>query len=225
MRRQAYRKIYTWNPSIAYVAGLIASDGCLSKDGLHLNLTSNDLEILNTVIQILDLKVKIGQKRNGYGGLGTQIQFGDVALYDFLLEAGITPAKSKTIQKVDVPDMYYGDFLRGVFDGDGTVYGFWDPRWRSSLMYYTGFVSASRNFLEWLRRTNTRLVDTTAGQIKVATRADILTYAKADSQKIFECMYYSHNLPALSRKRMKFVDFIRSDPYASEELLGRVAER
>ncbi|MGH7241101.1 MAG: LAGLIDADG family homing endonuclease, partial [Candidatus Saccharimonadales bacterium] len=135
MRRYEYRKKYEWNPDIAYLSGLIASDGCLSNNGRHLNITSNDIEILEYVIDILDLKVKISTKKNGFGGLGSYIQFGDVALYDFFLNAGITPSKSKTILKVNVPREFYRDFLRGVFDGDGSVYGFWDRRWRSSLMY------------------------------------------------------------------------------------------
>ncbi|HLA49505.1 MAG TPA: LAGLIDADG family homing endonuclease [Candidatus Saccharimonadales bacterium] len=222
--REPYKKIYAWNPLIAYVAGLIASDGCLSNDGRHLNLTSNDLEILNIVIQILDLKVKIGQKRNGYGGFGTQIQFGDVALYDFLLKAGITPAKSKTILRVDVPDIYYGDFLRGLFDGDGTVYGYWDPRWRSSLMYYVGFISASSNFLYWISAANERLAGTSSGKISQVSRASVLRYAKSDSQKLFNLMYKNFNSPCLNRKRTKFVDFLKLDPYPDKALVARVAE-
>ncbi len=225
MRRHTYKKFYTWNPKIAYLAGVFASDGCLSNNGRHLNVTSKDLEMLENIREILDLKVKIMTKANGYGGFGNYVQFGDVALYDFLMTAGITPAKSKTISKVDVPDKFYGDFLRGVFDGDGTIYGYWDPRWRSSLMYYTGFISASKKFLEWLRITNQRLADTSLGQMKLGTRADVLAYAKTDSRKLFNLMYKDIQAPGLSRKRTKFIDFIELDPYSDKALLGRVAER
>lgn len=222
MRRHPYKKTYTWDSQVAYIAGLVASDGCLSSSGRHINVTSKDVETLENVRKILNLKVKIGTKRNGFGGFGNFIQFGDVALYDFLFQAGITPAKSKTIIKVNVPDIFYGDFLRGVFDGDGTIYGFWDPRWRSSLMYYTGFVSASKNFLGWLRQSNTRLADTTQGQMKVGARAGILTYAKSDSQKLFNLMYSDLSSPCLSRKRTKFIDFLKLDPYPDKALLARV---
>ena len=222
MRRHVYKKVYVWNPQIAYLAGLIASDGCLSNNGRHLNVTSKDIEILENVQRILDLKVKIGVKRNGFGGFGNFVQFGDVALYDFLLNAGITPAKSKTILKVDVPNQFYGDFLRGLFDGDGTVYGFWDPRWRSSLMYYTGFISASNSFLRWLSITNSEIIGTSPGKIKQNNRAQTLTYAKKDSQKLFNAMYADLNAPCLSRKRDKFIDFLKLDPYPDRESIGRV---
>lgn len=225
MRRYSYKKLYTWNPPIAYLAGLIASDGCLIKDGRHINLTSTDIGLLEEAKNILSLNCAIAKKKNGFGGYGYFIQFSDVSLYDFLQQAGITPAKSKTILKVDLPDQYYRDFLRGLFDGDGCIYGFWDKRWRSSLMYYTEFTSASVGFLDWLHSKNKELVDVTKGRIKSGVRASSLSYAKADSQKLFTFMYYDYDLPALGRKRTKFVDFIRLDPYASEELLGRVAER
>jgi hypothetical protein len=223
--RYKYKKLYAWNSQISYLAGLIAADGCLQRNGRHINVTSMDIEILEYVKSILNLSVKIGLKPNGFGGYGYQVQFGDVALYDFLLNAGITPAKSKTILKVDVPDEFYRDFLRGLFDGDGTIYGFWDPRWQNSLMYYTEFTSASIRFLNWLHIKNAQLAGVTKGRIKPGARALSLSYAKADSQRLFRFMYHENNLPTLSRKQIKFVDFIRLDPYANKELLGRVAER
>lgn len=222
MRRYVYKKSYVWNPSLAYIAGLIAADGCLIGDGRHINITSTDIDLLETAKKILSVNCAVGKKKNGFGGFGFYIQFSNVALYDFLNEAGITPAKSKTILKVGVPDIYYSDFLRGLFDGDGTIYGFWDKRWRSSLMYYTEFTSASQHFLRWLQLKNMNLIGVGEGRIKPSVRASSLSYAKQDSQKLFEFMYYDRDVPALSRKRTKFIDFLMLDPYADKELLGRV---
>ncbi len=33
-----------WTANLAYAVGLITTDGCLSKDGRHIDLTSKDLE-------------------------------------------------------------------------------------------------------------------------------------------------------------------------------------
>ena len=87
-------------------------------------------------------------------------------------------------------------------------------------MYYTEFTSASPMFLGWLHAKNIELAGITKGRIKPGLRASSLSYAKADSQKLFGFMYYKPDLPALRRKKTKFVDFIRVDPYASKELLG-----
>ena len=49
------------------------------------------------------------------------IQFGDRIFYDFLISLGITPAKSKTIASLKIPEKYFADFLRGCIDGDGDI--------------------------------------------------------------------------------------------------------
>jgi hypothetical protein len=214
MRRYSYKKDYAWNPEIAYLAGLIASDGCLINDGRHLNITSKDIEIIDHFRQILGVKSKVSIKSGQYGTTAFHLTFSNVAFYDFLLAAGLTPAKSKTIGKLILPDKYYAEFLRGYFDGDGTVYGYWDKRWRSSFMYYCEFVSASHDFLLWLQSMNSLLLGASAGKIKPGTRAFRLVYAKKDSQTLFYCMYRDKNVPLLSRKHLKFVDFIETDPYA-----------
>ena len=48
-----------WSPNFAYAIGLIATDGCLYKDGRHISLTSLDLEQLHNFNKALDIKVKI----------------------------------------------------------------------------------------------------------------------------------------------------------------------
>lgn len=224
MRRYKNKKIYSWNSEIAYIAGLFASDGCLYKDGRHLNITSKDTILLEIVRTILNLKGNYKSKISGYGKVSYYVQFSDVALYDFLYNAGIKPAKSKSIGKLDIPDNFYSDFLRGYFDGDGCVYGFWDKRWKSSLMYYTEFASASPAFLQWLKSQNTQLAHTSSGRVKKSTRVSALSYAKKDSKLLFEFMYHDMSLPSLARKRTKFIDFLEADPYASKEFLGRVLE-
>ena len=61
------------------------------------------------------------------------------------------PAKTKIISALKIPKEYFFDFLRGHFDGDGTFYSYWDPRWRSSFMFYTEFISASKKHIDWIR--------------------------------------------------------------------------
>jgi hypothetical protein len=153
----------------------------------------------------------IGTKKDGMGLPGHRIQFGDVAYYDFLLGAGLTPAKSKTIGALIIPDQFYADFLRGLYDGDGSSYGYMDPRWRSSFMFYTSFSSASPLFIKYLQQANTRLMKVSPGAIKKPKGALSLTYAKADSHKIYQFMYYAGHGPFLKRKKDKLAAFVERD--------------
>ena len=141
-----------WSPEFAYAIGLLTTDGCLSTDGRHFDFTSKDKEQLVNFMKCLGIKVKIGYKTSGYSGKKyTRIQFGDVNFYKFLLGVGLMPAKTKIISALKIPKEYFFDFLRGHFDGDGTFYSYWDPRWRSSFMFYTEFISASKKHIDWIR--------------------------------------------------------------------------
>ena len=200
-----------WSPEFAYAIGLLTTDGNLSPDGRHIDFTSKDLEQLNNFMKCTSIKVKIGFKISGFTGMKTtRIQFGDINFYKFLLSIGLTPRKSKTLGAIDIPNKYFFDFLRGHFDGDGTFYSYFDPRWKSSFMFYTEFISASKKHIDWLRgeifkRLNinghiTKSINNSAYQLK---------YAKTESLKLLSEMYYDTDVVCLSRKRTKIAKALR----------------
>jgi hypothetical protein len=210
--RYASKRTYSWSPGIAYTVGLMASDGCLQQNRRHLDLTSTDVEQLANFSKALGRDITISKKSSGSDKQAYRIQFSDVAYYDFLVSVGLTPLKSKTLAALTVPDDFYADFLRGLFDGDGTTYGYMDPRWRSSFMFYVAFCSASPIFLNYLRSANTRMIRGIGkGSIRHSTRALSLVYAKADSHKLFEYMYYGEDCISLTRKRYKLSTFVDKD--------------
>lgn len=194
-----------WSPNLAYAIGLLTTDGCLLKDGRHIDLTSKDTEQLNNFLKCLEIKAKIGLKSSGSSDrYCPRIQFGDVVFYRFLLTIGLTPAKSKTLGKVNIPNKYFFDFLRGVFDGDGTFYSYYDPRWKSSFMFYTVFISASHKHIDWLRQELDERLKI-KGHITYDKKSTTchLKYAKSESLKVLRKMYYSKKIVCLERKRLK----------------------
>lgn len=110
------------------------------------------------------------------------------------------------------PRKYFFDFLRGSFDGDGSIYSYWDPRWKSSFMFYLQFTSASRDHLEWLRHTIRQRLDI-FGSIKRGKAAHQLTYAKNSARKILKSMYHRENVSALERKREKVKMILEIDAH------------
>lgn len=196
---------------MAYTVGLVASDGCLQKDGRHIDLTSKDRDQLINFSLALGRDLKISKKLSGQGKSAYRVQFGDVVYYDFLLGAGLTPAKSKTIRALTIPDEFYADFLLGLFDGDGSCYGYMDRRWQSSFMFYTSFASASLPFVQYLQQNNRRLIGTSQGSIRWSKRAFSLVYAKMDSHLLFKYIYYQGHITSLSRKKIKLENFVRKD--------------
>jgi len=49
-------KDYQWTSELAYVIGLITTDGCLSPNGRHLTFTSCDKQLIETFKKCLELK-------------------------------------------------------------------------------------------------------------------------------------------------------------------------
>lgn len=199
------RKIILWCGDVAYAVGLLVTDGCLSSDGRHIDLTSKDIEQLENFKKCLGLHAPISYKVSGYTGKKiTRVQFSDVVLYRFLLDIGLTPAKTKSLGKINIPDAFFFDFLRGHHDGDGSFYSYWDPRWKSSFMFYTTFTSSSKEHLIWLQRKIKKLSNV-EGTINGAKNRSCyqLRYAKKDSLKILHRMYHKGNIKFLSRKHLK----------------------
>lgn len=194
-----------WTSDFAYALGLLATDGSLSADGRHFDLTSKDKEQLINFMKCLDIKVKIGHKTSGYSGKKTtRIQFGSVKLYRFLLGIGFTPAKTKTIGILDISQKYFFDFLRGHLDGDGCFYSYWDKRWKNSFMFYLVFVSASKKHIDWIRSEIYRILKI-RGHMTQVKRDGVyqLKFAKSDSLKLLKKIYYDKDTTCLSRKRLK----------------------
>ena len=193
----------SWKADFAYVIGVIASDGNLSPDGRHLNITSKDKEIVLKIKNLLKLKNKIGRKARG-GNKDKKyyvLQFGDVNFYNFLLSIGLTPAKSKTISKIVVPKEFFADFLRGCIDGDGSI-GFNTHPESRNLQWKIRLCSASPVFLEWMRDTIRTRVKIRGGTIYKPRSKSVstLSFATKDTRKILKFMYYKRRLPALERK-------------------------
>jgi hypothetical protein len=203
-----------WSSALAYAVGLIATDGNLSPDGRHIIFVSKDKEQIRTFKNCLGIKNKISRKKGGYTGKEDYyvVQFGDVVLYKWLLEIGLTQNKSRTTGKLKVPDRYFFDFLRGHFDGDGSCFSYWDPRWKSSFMFYVVFNSASLTHIEWLRKTLNRLSNVT-GHVCQDGRKIIwqLKYAKRESKVVIKCLYRRRNAPCLMRKYKKLRKILATD--------------
>lgn len=217
---------FTWNPELAYVIGLLATDGCLSKDGRHVIMRSSDIQLLETFKECLNITDKITETfNNGFAKKPSyRVQPSMAQFYRWLLKIGLTPAKTYTIGALDIPDKYFRDFLRGHLDGDGSIMGYTDSynAYKNPKYIYTRiwlkFVSASAKHMKWLR---SRILQITgrAGHMsedhsthpRKTTNMWILKFGKGDSINLLNWIYYDTNLPCLQRKRKKAEELLRKE--------------
>lgn len=189
-------------------------------------MTSKDKEQLQNFMKALRISVPLGITKSGYdGNISHKVQFSDVLFYTFLEDVGLMPSKSKIIGELKVPAKYFFDFLRGSFDGDGCTYSYWDPRWKSSFMFYTTFVSASKKHIEWIRDEIFRRLNILGHMTRDGRKiTHQLKYAKSDSIVLLRKMFYSSDVLCLSRKRLKIEEMLgivgKSLPATSETLTG-----
>ena len=198
----------SWFPEMAYVLGVVCADGCLVEhaNGYHcLNITSKDLSWLQQLRHTLQAEQRIGRKHRAY-----QLQIRNQILYRDLLDLGLTPRKSKTLQLPSVPSSIFPDFVRGYFDGDGCVVLWREKRWRCGWQLRTTFASGSFVFLEELRRRLSAEAGLTCGSLWFGTRAYYLQYTIGDSLRLDDFMYRGgQSTLYLTRKRERFERFKR----------------
>ena len=215
-------KNFEWSPKLAYIIGLITTDGNLSKDERHMDFTSKDLQLINLFKNCLKLKNKIGLKSSGFSDKKyLRIQFGNVVFYRWLQGLGLTPHKSKTIGALKIPDKYFPDFLRGHLDGDGSIITYkdhWNTFKNPKYIYtrlWVKFISVSKIHIEWLRENIIRLLSIKGFFIQDKIHQSHQTvgmcglkFGKKESIKLLSWLYYNKNVPCLIRKRKIAEKFI-----------------
>ncbi len=188
----------TWSRNMAYMFGFWCADGCMYNGRVF------DITVQNKDKYI----IKQFAKELGYEGpildyvdrQACRINFSCYVIYNDLKALGGEECKSKTIKFPNVPKEYLSDFIRGYFDGDGSVYDVQGGRINSA------FTCASMNFLNSLWN----LLKTEAG-IEGGSydhTSYTLKFGKKDSIKLAQFIYKDNPELFLLRKREKFNKFL-----------------
>jgi|SRR6478736_2333765 len=110
-------------PEKAYFLGWMISDGCNKSKGIHINLQKKDEFILEIFKKIIEYEGPL------YYQKGRCLNCDDLVslviystkLSEDLSKLGIVPNKSHYTYFPDIPEELYPYFIRGVFEGDGTI--------------------------------------------------------------------------------------------------------
>lgn len=215
---------------MAYVVGLIATDGCLLSGRRQLNFKSVDRELVECLLGLLGRANTIHARTSPKGRVFYVTQFGDAALYDWLLRAGLTSRKSLTLGAIDVPDDYFFPLVRGLLDGDGSVISKVaraDTKRRDDYYWEylrTVFTSASKPHLEWLSAGIARIarvhghLSGTDRHVSVVGRTPMfqLRYGKRASLALLPLLY-PVGAPCLERKRRAWLDYLERHGLAASQ--------
>jgi len=140
---------------MAYVLGFIFADGSLSEGKRRhprskttsrcpaCTITQDSPEILGKIKALMSCNKRLYKRKNWPRGYLYVLQVDNEEIYEDLLKLGLTPAKSKIVKFPEIPPEYIHHFIRGCWDGDGSVYP--NP---SHKKIAASFVSGSEEFIE-----------------------------------------------------------------------------
>lgn len=201
----------------AYVLGLFASDGCMyqnKRGSRYISFTSTDEELILQVKQILKLSNLIEvYNRKGNFKTSYTLQIGSKILFNKFTSLGFTSNKSKTLTFPGIPQQFICHFIRGYFDGDGSIYykSIARRNRRGTIKYLIlNLRCGSKNFLEVMRSNTSLITKIGKGSLYFHSGAYSLAYSGKDVVKLYDFLYPAPSIPHLERKRVSFEKGIKS---------------
>lgn len=176
----------TWSHNMAYVLGLWFADGCIYKGKIFdITLPAKDKYILKKV------KEELGYEGNLYDCVDRQvvrINFSCKVIYDDLISIGPF-----------VPKEFLPDFVRGYFDGNGSIKRMKNNRLNSS------FYGENKFFLLTLLEVLKAEAGVIGGSFDNSSMT--LRFGKNDTLRLCEYMYKNNPELFLLRKYEKYLSY------------------
>jgi len=203
-----------WSPKMAYVLGIIYTDGNLyiirmkhaagksTKLIRRLKIIQKNPEILRKTLMLMNSNATIYLRRDGVH----YFHIYNDKIYKDLIKLGLSPAKSRKVKFPKIPLEYVRHFIRGCWDGDGSVF------YTKGKPHYliAHFVSGSQNFIkslvEHLKKAG--LPERTIYKTKERRPSYSIKYSGYQCKKLYHFLY--DNVPStqyLERKYSLFKDF------------------
>lgn len=210
-----------------YFLGFFAADGCNSKkyNNAKIKLQTCDLELLEKFKILLESDrpiYNVCQKRAKEGKEFFAVNFELTSKYfcEKLEELGLPERKTYTLQLPDyVPDKYFRDYIRGLFDGDGNISVSYanKPKGLSSIAGNPCFLLQVKEKLEKILPINIayQVNNENCGYIKINRQEDI---------KIFLDWMYKDSKLYMERKYQKYLEFLSVRDF-SVETVGQKRRR
>jgi intein-encoded DNA endonuclease-like protein len=189
-----------WSHEMAYCLGFITADGHIHKNRsvLAIGIHSKDLEVLTYIKNCISPETPVYFSRNR-----KLVSFSITSrkiLYD-LKKYNVDNKKTFNLKiDFDIPGEYWGDYLRGFFDGDGSVNLIIKGKY---LCLQSSFCSMSEIFIKELREK----CDNIGRLCKQKQKSDKYIYrwilAGKDTLKLREIIYSDFNSFGMKRKKDK----------------------
>lgn len=197
-----YNRLFqNYTPLSVYWLGLLTADGSLGHNKRHsvcLGLKSSDGYLVETFTQDLGYSITYTKYRKcGNCNMAYALLY-DKLLYNDILNMHLMWRKCKKLTSDNIPNIFFGHFLRGVFDGDGSI-SFANQNFRQHRFIIYGYYPFLYGLhLKLLAYDIHSLIFPGEGAYRLAIRQN------NSFKLIYNLMYeYDYMFPYLVRKKLR----------------------
>lgn len=197
-----------WTREMAYILGFICADGFIYNDGyknkgkLGISIHLQDKELLIKIAECLSLDDSIVKKRKNTKLCEMSIY--NLEIYHDLIALGVMESKSLKLEWINVPKEFRRDFIRGYFDGDGsiTIQSTKNSTYKKPTIQFLG----TSNFLNGIAKVfEEELNIPFKNPENTKTNINCLRYRTKQARTIMDYLYDDvNNTLYLSRKKEKY---------------------
>ena len=201
-------------PEKAYFLGLLLTDGNVHYDKrnanrqptIQISLNGNDKHILEAFKQEISADNKISTYTTD-SRFECMFAVHSLKMAQDLEKYNIVPRKTFLINKMPtVPRQYIRDLIRGIFDGDGTVYILTKDQKLRFGFYGT------HDLIEDIISHLHNEIGLPLNKITDKTTVSFITFGKIEHIRAFyNYIYYSVDVTCLKRKRDKFEEYLKNN--------------
>ena len=194
-----------WSSNMAYILGFWFADGHMGKyKGSYvfgISQHKEDKYLLEKILKDMgsDYQLSYDRKHSCYFKIASK------TIYDNIIKLGGKERKSLDVKFPYVPKKYLPDFIRGLWDGDGSVYY---AKYKGHKTYRSTYVSASKDFLDTLYKVLKENIPHMSGHIQHYKKYHLINFSINDTVKLKKFIYskYIENKLFLERKYQRFLE-------------------
>lgn len=186
----------------AYFLGFLYADGNVFKNTVRLGLQERDSYILHTFGNLLfhNFKITIKQKRKDTHQNLHILQITNTIITNSLKTWGVIPNKTFLTTFPQLPPHAIAHFIRGYFDGDGSIYKTGKTRFLLNILGSNAFIKSLSVILKDNNIENKILPVKKISRLVIGNKKELL--------KFFHYLYDSSFIH-LNRKYEKFSEMIK----------------
>lgn len=201
----------TESPNMAYIMGFIAADGTIRKDSNSIKITVSrrDRELLVKIKEEVGIEVEVKDYTTNQGYNCSTLVWTDQKHKEDLAKYSIVPEKTFILQPpTNLKREYWIDYIRGYFDGDGSINNIKSTNGRGNGSIRWQVCSATKELIEWIVDFFNEEYGIPKVNVQMQVRNHekplyIVQYSSRASRMIYKVLYSESSL-YLARKKEIF---------------------